>query len=88
MFLKHLSIRILIQYSYVYELGIFGMKNHRLVNSDLDPRFIALVSGRMIVGLILYAIAIATSYLNTQVNLILFALIPIYYLVPLQYFWF
>ena len=26
MFLKHLSIHILIQYSYVYELDIFGIK--------------------------------------------------------------
>ena len=49
-------------------LGIFVIKNHRLVNSDLDPGFIALVSGRMIVGLIVYAIAIATSYLNAKVT--------------------
>ena len=32
MFLKHLNIHLLIQYSYVYELGIFGIKNHRLAN--------------------------------------------------------
>jgi hypothetical protein len=51
-----------------FELGIFDIKNHRLVNSDPDPGFIALVSGRMIVGLIVYAIAIATSYLNAKVT--------------------
>jgi hypothetical protein len=49
---------MLIQYSLPYELGIFSIKNHRFVNSDLDPRFI--VSERMIAGLILYTIAIAT----------------------------
>jgi hypothetical protein len=47
---------MLIQYSLPYELGIFSIKNHRFVNSDLDPRFIE----RMIAGLILYTIAVAT----------------------------
>jgi hypothetical protein len=52
-----------------YELCIFFIKNHRVVNSDLDPGFIALVSGRMIVGLIVYAIAIAYLDISHDKNI-------------------
>ena len=54
---QHISVYVC-WFNIPYELGIFNIKNHRFVNSDLDPRFI--VSERMIAGLILYAIAIAT----------------------------
>ena len=63
-------------------------KEHRLVDSDLDPKIIANMSRRSIVGLTLYPIAIAVSFLNTHVSLILFAFIPAYYLIPQHYFWF
>ena len=66
----------------------YATKKHRLVDSDLDPKIIAKMSRRGIVGLILYPIAIAVSFLNIQASLILFALIPAYYLIPPQYFWF
>ena len=61
-------------------------KGHRLVDSDLDPNFIAKMSRRIIVGPILYMLAIAVSFLSTQVSLILFMLIPVHYLIPPQYF--
>ena len=64
-------------------------REHRLVDSDFDPKLIAKISRSKIVGLILYLIAIAVSFLNTNVSLILlFALIPVYYFIPQQYFWF
>jgi uncharacterized membrane protein len=66
----------------------YATKEHHLVDSDLDPKIIAKMSRRGIVGLILYPIAIAVSFLNIQVSLILFALIPAYYLIPQHYFWF
>jgi uncharacterized membrane protein len=66
----------------------YATKKHRLVDSDLDPKFIAKMSRKRIVAIILYPIAIAVSFLNTHVSLILFALIPAYYLIPTQYFWF
>lgn len=64
----------------------YATKELRLVEGDLDPKFIAIMSRRMIVGLILYLIAITVSLLNTQVSLVLFVLIPLYFLIPLQYF--
>ena len=65
----------------------YATKEHHLVDGDLDPKFITIMSRRMIVGLILYLIAIAVSLLNTQVSLALFVLIPIYYLIPAKYYW-
>jgi len=62
-------------------------KGHRLVDSDLDPNFIAKMSRRVYVGQLLYLFAIAISFLNTQVSLLLFMLIPSYYLIPAE-FWF
>jgi uncharacterized membrane protein len=81
------GINIIIVLFWAYLQWKYATKEHRLVDSDLDPNFIAAMSGRLIVGMILYAIAIAISFLNTQVSLILFALIPIYYFISAKYFW-
>lgn len=64
----------------------YATKEHKLVSTDLDPKFIAKMSRRIIVGLILYLISIAVSLINTQVSLILFVLLPIYYLIPTRYY--
>jgi uncharacterized membrane protein len=80
------GINITIVLVWTYLQWRYATKKHQLVNSDLDPKFIAIMSRRIIVGLILYPIAIAVSYLNTQVSLILFILIPIYYLIPPRYY--
>jgi TMEM175 potassium channel family protein len=82
------GINIIIVLVWGYLQWRCATKEHRLVDSDLDPKFIAKMSRRLIVGLVLYLIAIAVSFLNTQVSIILFALIPVYYLIPPQYFWF
>ena len=80
------GINITIVLVWTYLQWRYATKKHQLVNSDLEPKFIAIMSRRIIVGLILYPIAIAVSYLNTQVSLILFILIPIYYLIPPRYY--
>jgi uncharacterized membrane protein len=82
------GINITIVLFWTYIQWRYATKEHQLVKSDLDPKFIAKMSRRLIVGLILYPIAIAISYLNTQVSLILFVLIPIYYLIPPRYYGF
>ena len=80
------GINIIIVLVWAYLQWKYVTKEHRLVDGDLDPKLIVKMSRRMIVGQILYLIAIALSFLNTQVSLILFILIPVYYLIPLQYF--
>ena len=80
------GINIIIVLVWAYLQWRYATKEHRLVDSDLDPKFITRMSRRIIVGAILYMIAIAVSFLSTQASLILFILIPVHYLIPPQYF--
>ena len=82
------GIDIIIVLFWTYLQWKYATKEHHLVDSDLNPKLTVKMSRRIIVGMVLYAIAIATSFLNTYVSIVLFALIPIYYLIPPQYFWF
>jgi uncharacterized membrane protein len=82
------GINIIIVQVWAYLEWKYATKEHRLVDSDLDPKFIVKMSRRLILGSILYLIVIAVSFLSTHVSLILFVLIPIYYLIPPQCFWF
>ena len=82
------GINIIIVIVWSYLQWKYATKEHRLVDSDLDPKFITRMSRRIIIGIILYLIAIAVSFLSNQASLIIFVLIPIYYLIPPQYFWF
>src|ERR671918_4801 len=65
--------------------------NHRLVDSDLDPVFIKIMSRRGLVGPIIYLIAIGISFISIQISLIFYIAIPLYYLVPARkgksWFW-
>ena len=81
------GINIIIVLVWAYLQWKYATKEHRLVDDDLDPKFITIMSRRIIVGIILYAFAIAISLLNTQVSLVLFILIPICYLIPAKYFY-
>ncbi len=56
-------------------------KEHRLVDSDLDSRLITLVSRRFLLGPTIYLIAVAISFVSTQVSLVLFIATPLYFLV-------
>jgi uncharacterized membrane protein len=81
------GINIMIVLFWTYLQWKYATREHHLVDSDLHPKLIAIMSRRLIAGIILYLIAITVSFLSTQVSLILFILIPIYYLVPPKYFW-
>jgi uncharacterized membrane protein len=82
------GINIIIVLVWTYLQWKYATREHHLVDSDLHPKLIAIMSRRLIAGMILYAFAIAVSFLNTQVSLILFILIPIYYLIPQSIFGF
>jgi hypothetical protein len=64
----------------------YATKEHHLGDIDLDPNLVTITSRIIFVGMILYAFGIVTSFLNTQVSLALFILIPLYYLIPIKYF--
>jgi uncharacterized membrane protein len=81
------GINIFIVLVWAYTHWKYATKERRLVDIDLDPKFIATMSRRLIAGMIFYAVAIAFSFLSTQASLVLFVLIPIYYLIPSKYYW-
>ncbi len=60
----------------------YAAKDYRLIDSDLDPTFITIMSRRGFIGIIIYLIAAALSFVSTTISLVLFIAIPIYYLVP------
>lgn len=81
------GINIFIVLVWAYTHWKYATKERRLVDIDLDPKFIATMSRRLIAGMIIYAAAITFSFLSTQASLVLFVLIPIYYLIPSKYYW-
>ena len=59
----------------------YATKDHHLVDSDLDPTFITIMSRRFLLGPTIYLIAVAISFVSTQVSLVLFIATPLYFLV-------
>ena len=62
----------------------YATKDHRLVDSDLDPISITVLSRRILVGIIIFLIATAVSFININLSLILYIGAPLYYFIPVQ----
>ena len=86
------GLNIAIAVFWTYVKWWYATKDHRLVDSDLDPTFIKIMSRSSLIGPIFYLIAVALSFVSIIVSLVLFMAIPIYYLVPTRKdksrFWF
>ena len=59
----------------------YATKDHRLVDSNLDPTFLTIMSKRFLLGPTIYLIAVAISFVSTQVSLVLFIATPLYFLI-------
>jgi uncharacterized membrane protein len=70
----------------------YATKDHHLVDSDLDPTFITIMSRRFLLGPTIYLIAVAIYFVSIQVSLVLFIATPLYFLVSARkdksWFWF
>ena len=75
------GINIAVAAFWTYVQWWYAAKDHRLIDPDLDPTFITIMS-RSLLGPIIYLIAVALSFVSIQISLVLFVVIPIYYLVP------
>ena len=64
-----------------YILWRYSTKDHCSIDSDLDSRFITLVSRRFLLGPTIYLIAVVIFFVSTQVSLILFIATPLYFIV-------
>jgi uncharacterized membrane protein len=61
---------------------MYATHNRRLVAKDLDIRIIKLARKRIIVGPLICLTGILVSFLNTEISLILYGLMPIFYILP------
>lgn len=62
----------------------YATKNHRLVDSNLDPILIKVMLRIYSVGIIIFLVAIAVSFVNVHLSLILYIAAPLYFLIPVQ----
>jgi uncharacterized membrane protein len=60
----------------------YATKNHRLVESDLDPTFIKIMRKRYFLVPVFYLIAVVVSFASVHASIILFILIQQLYLIP------
>ena len=60
----------------------YAAKDYRLIDPDLEPTFIRIMSRRGTIGIVIYLIAATLSFVSIIASLVLFIVIPIYYLVP------
>jgi uncharacterized membrane protein len=86
------GINIAIAAFWTYVQWWYATKDHHLVDSDLDPTLITIISRSSLIGPIFYLIAVTLSFVSIIVSLVMFMAIPIYYLVPVRkdksLFWF
>ncbi len=59
----------------------YATKDHQLVDSDLNRTFITKMSRRFLLGPTIYLIAVAISFVSTQLSLVMFIATPLYFLV-------
>jgi uncharacterized membrane protein len=60
-------------------------KDHSLIDQDLDQNFVTMVSRRFLVAPITYLIAVALSFVSTEVSIVLYIATPLYYVLPSRY---
>lgn len=66
----------------LYAHWAYATRDRRLCAASLEETVVRSIKRRIAVGLGVYAIAIAASYLSTTASLLLFAAMPLAYLIP------
>ncbi len=60
----------------------YATSNYRLVDRDIDPQLVQRATRRNLTAPLIYLLAIVVSFLNVQISLIFFILVPVYYIFP------
>jgi len=60
----------------------YATRGHRLVGRDLEPEIVRKGTQRMLGGVVVYGCAVLLALLNPILSLILYAVIPLFYLLP------
>jgi uncharacterized membrane protein len=60
----------------------YATSGHRLVDRNIDPRLVQRATRRNLTAPLLYLLAIGISVFSVQASLVLFILVPVYYILP------
>ena len=66
----------------LYAVARYCMGNRRMVDKNLSQHVVNLGARRILVGPLVYTVAILLSYVDTRISLALYAITPIYYILP------
>lgn len=66
----------------LYGIWAYASTGHRLIDPQLDPKFIALAKWYMLGGSLVYVAAIFISFVQPYLSLGIFLIVPLLYLLP------
>lgn len=68
---------------------VYATRGRRLVDDDLSPVRVRLGAQRIVFGIGIIAVGMGAAFLDTRASLVLFALVPIYFMFPgrIDRFW-
>ena len=74
---------------FLYAHWSYAARDYRLVERDIDPSVVRLVKYRIVMGPAASILAICASFVSPRLSLVIFALIPLLYLIPgrIDYQW-
>jgi len=66
----------------LYLMWSYAASNHRLIDSNLELTVVRLAKQRILSGILLYFIIMGVSFFSTKLSLLLYLVIPIFYILP------
>ena len=60
----------------------YATSKYRLVDREIDPHLVKWATRRNLAAPLIYLLAIGASFLSVQISLIIFILVPLYYIFP------
>lgn len=66
----------------LYAQWWYATSGHHLVDADLDLVLVRLAKRRVLMGPVILLVAVAGSFVSTKVSILIYALIPVFYILP------
>lgn len=66
----------------LYTVSWYCTSNRRMVDKNLSQHVVNLAARRILMGPLVYSVAILLSFVDTRISLVLYAITPIYYVIP------
>lgn len=60
----------------------YATRNYRLVERTIDPQLVRRAMRRNLTGPLIYLLAIGVSFLNVEISLLVFVIVPVLYIFP------